>query len=72
MSSSYAGVLPWWHLPLAGCALVFGQTMGICAVLWPRSETPGIEFMQDIVIPAAFAVFACAGAIGGAMLLSTR
>jgi len=71
-SSIFAALPPWWHLPLALCALIFGHTMAICAVVWPRSASPGIEFVRDIVIPAVFAVLACASVIGGVELLYAR
>jgi hypothetical protein len=69
---SFAVVPPWWHLPLSFCAFYFGGTMALCAVYWPRSPTPGIEFMRDFVIPLGFTLFACSGIIGGLALLYTR
>lgn len=68
-TSSYVGLPPWWHLPLAFCAFFIGGTMMLCAVHWPRSPTPGIEFVRDIVIPFSFTLLACAGIIGGYTLL---
>jgi hypothetical protein len=69
-SSSVARLPPWWHWPLAFCALFLGATMALCAVHWPRSLAPGVKFVQDIVIPLGFALFACGGIIGGYALLS--
>jgi peptidoglycan/LPS O-acetylase OafA/YrhL len=71
-SSSFSGLPPWWHWPLGVCALFFGGTMALCAVHWPRSPTPGVEFRQDIVIPLGFTLLACVGIVGGYALLSTR
>lgn len=71
-ASSVARLPPWWHLPLAFCVLFFGGTMMLCAVHWPRSPAPGVEFMQDIVIPLGFTLLACAGIIAGYALVSTR
>ena len=63
---------PWWHWPLAYCALFFGGLMTLCAIHWPRSPAPGVEFMQDIVIPLGFALLACVGLVGGFALLAAR
>jgi hypothetical protein len=71
-ASSHLVGLPWWHVPLVFCAWFLGGIMTLCAVHWPRSPTPGIDFMQDIVIPLGFTLLACAGIVGGCALLSTR
>jgi hypothetical protein len=65
MPPSFAVLAPWWHWPLAFCALFFGGTMALCAVHWPRSPTPGVEFVRDIVIPVGFALVASAALITG-------
>jgi hypothetical protein len=56
--------------PSAPCSLARRWRCALCAVHWPRSLTPGVKFVQDIVIPLGFALFACAGIIGGYALLS--
>jgi hypothetical protein len=68
-SSSFTGLPPWWHWPLGFCALYLGMTMALCAVHWPRSTAPGVEFIQDIVIPLGFTLLACGGIVGGYALL---
>jgi hypothetical protein len=71
-SLTLAELPPWWHWPLGFAAFFIAGAMTLCAYHWPRSPTPGVEFVRDIVIPVGFALLACASLVGGYALLSTR